>query len=179
MAAVAVAGVVLGIAVEVPRLRQRWEYCQKQVYWHSWEEENARAHAGRALGRYWRLTAITRNWRLLPTRGYEVSELIEASGDPALARWLLTPGKLHLLGDVGLARPVLLTPEVAAGFLESHWGKWWRDEAEAVARSAEESARMAAEFHRAAYQPWLPVPAHAPYYLRRSRSHPLQWNLAR
>jgi hypothetical protein len=151
MAAVAAAAVVLGGAVEVPRVCRRWEYALKRL-----QDVSVRLS---------RLRAVMLSWRRLPRREHEVADLIAASGNPAFARRFFTPNRVQLLYPperYPFDRPPPVSPDEATRFLETYWGTWWREEADRVALGVGYEARAKDEFRFASVRPWLPVPGYRP-----------------
>lgn len=185
MALVLFAGVALAVTVEVPRLYRRWEYCRYQAEQHGLLESYARQKLDLYRADVRRMKAITWYWRHLPARDYTIADLIAESGQPEFLTRFFTLTNIQLM-DLSVFHPryiyldeerltevdypnsaaqlsnLLVPPEIAARFLETHWGRRWSEASAETKPHEEMHARIRNEYLRAASRPWRPIPNHVP-----------------
>lgn len=167
MAAVAVAGIALGLWVEVPRLRRRWESCREQALIHvQWEVYSERDRR-REQARLDRAEAVARKWEALGPGPRDLASIVAASGDPEQAGWFFkNRGRVGLLysydprtAAVDQDEDAPVSPPVAAKFIETTWLVGWRESLRRRAEAVPAHASSRRKFERAAWRPWEPIPA--------------------
>lgn len=87
MMVVAVMALGLGLFMEIPRVRQRWEYSQEEALIHAQQAEWARLNERRDAIRLMRAEAILRRLATLGPEPRDLDAIIMTSGDPDLAGW--------------------------------------------------------------------------------------------
>jgi hypothetical protein len=182
MVAVALAGGVMGLAVEAPRLWRRWAFCQERAELCLQFEKRQREDAYRTIDRLARTEAIARKLDDLGPAPRSVASLIASSGDPERARrcfqgygkHLVMTGQ-YLVNNPEGSRELLdclrdpspsgrspLSPREIARWLETESAVGLRESIKRRLGWAEDYVRLARAYRRAGILPWESLPAELP-----------------
>ena len=163
MGVVALTGIVLGLAVEIPRVWRRWRFCQERADLFAERAASNRRSWQQAIAHLERTEAVIRTLNDLGPERRSISSLTRLPGDPdgsrlwfkRLVRYVKetegTPELQHEWGE-HMISPVGVV-EWYAGLPERQ-----RNEARRRAGWTEDSVRMARAYQRAGARPWEPLP---------------------
>ncbi|WP_435011566.1 hypothetical protein P12x_002882 [Tundrisphaera lichenicola] len=171
MIVVAVIAIVLGLAVQIPRLKRRWDYCQERAMIHGSLELSNQISARGESERLIRTDFIVKTLEAMGPEPRDLDSIIEATGDPERTMFLLgRPNHRQFIygyeADTGArdySEDMPISPPAAAQFITKMMLPSRRNSRANRITWAEYHRLHKEEYLEAAWRPWLPIPPESPY----------------
>lgn len=163
MVAVAVAGLVLGLAVEIPRARRRWLFCQERAALFAECARNSRRFWQREVAHLARTETILLTLNELGPVPQSITSLSRPSGEPDRDRWCFKLLVQYVEQHEGpQAFPHEWGEHMVSPLSVAEWYAGMPEGLrEAVRKRSDWTGgyvQMARAYRRAAARPWEPLP---------------------